>query len=448
MIHISNLSIESLETLLGHKPSAVLIILTQSPPQGLKELENYLGTNSFPFPIYFTYETPEVMDIYNYLQQQKGDQGSDTDQLQFSLSTDEKPVAKGLTQENYYGFVYEYSEALPTIALVTYYDAFSIVPELSKGMDANGSGVITILELTKYFRKLFSTSPPAYNLLLVLTSTGTLNFQGLRNWLDSEDAELQQIIGNIKFALCLDTLGKGSDLTFHVSRFPSKENEADIAKLYADFNKTSSITGTGLNYMKKKINMADSFIPWQHENFAKKKVLSATLSHLPVASTSIIDRSSLYDNKENIDIDAIERNIRFIAESLTRFLYSRDDGNLVVYSKAELTSKESIGLWAEKLGNYTRFTTKLAPGAEFPKVLKETLNELTNSTFKVQKYPVTDYTLYNTKGENLSVYKVKPAILDLYIFLGIFGYIIVLWGVIKVFGSPFVSKGEAKRKTK
>lgn len=444
VIHISKLSIDTLESILSYKPSALLIILGENQSEGLKEIESYLGTNSFPFPIYFTQETTEITSIYKELLLQKGEQSSDSDQLQFALSTDEKSVAKGLNQENFYGFVYEYSETLPTIALETNYDAFGIVPELANGMDANGSGVIAVLELAKYFRKLFTQSPPAYNLLLLVTSTGSLNHQGLRSWLDSEDAELQQLIGNIGFALCLDSLGKGKELSFHISRF-HKDTEIDAAKLYADFNNTSSLVGIPLSYTKKKVNMADPFVPWAHENFAKKKLISATLSHLSVAATSIIDKSSIYDSKANLDTESLEKNIRFIAESLTRFLYNLNDPNLVVYNKQDLTSQESINNWVETFANYTRFPTKLTPGSEFTKLLKESLSNITNTPVKTQKYQVTDYTLYNTKVETMSIYKVKPAILDLYIFIGIIGYIAVLYGVLKVFGGISFTKEKSKK---
>ena len=63
-------------------------------------------------------------------------------------------------------------------------------------------------------------------------------------------------------------------------------------------------------------------------------------------------------------------------------------------------------------------------------------------TFKVQKYPATEVTLYNSKVESLSIYKVKPAMLDLYLFLSILAYLGVLYVVIKVCRKPFISKNK------
>lgn len=50
-----------------------------------------------------------------------------------------------------YGFLYEYSEQLSTLALVTHYDSFSVVPELTQGGNNNISGVAAFFELARIF---------------------------------------------------------------------------------------------------------------------------------------------------------------------------------------------------------------------------------------------------------------------------------------------------------
>lgn len=96
--------------------------------------------------------------------------------MNFEVKTDEKYKQGRITLENMHGFIYEYSEALPTIAIVTYYDSFSIIPETTQGASDNLSGVAAFLELARIFNNLYNTSPPGYNLLFLLTSAGTLNF--------------------------------------------------------------------------------------------------------------------------------------------------------------------------------------------------------------------------------------------------------------------------------
>ena len=317
LIHESSLSPDTLESTISQKPSALLIILLQNSSIS-KEIQSFLGSTSFHFPIYFAYESPELLEVYNDLLS-TGEQTIDSDQLQFSVSADEKALLKNLQQENYYGFVYEYSESLPTIALVTYYDAFSIIPELTHGIDSNGSGVIVLLELIKLMRKLYMQNPAPYNLLFILTSSGTTGFQGLKHWLTTEEQELQQIRGGISFALCLDALGLGDELVMHVSRF-HKDGETDIINFYSQFNSTSEKNNISLQYNKKKVNMAEPFTPWQHESFAKNKIVSASLSHFANSKNGIVDHSQISDTQ--VDIDILQRNIKFIGESLVKFLYN------------------------------------------------------------------------------------------------------------------------------
>jgi hypothetical protein len=317
LVHETSLTQEILENTIALKPSALLIILSSGA--GLtREIQVYLGSNTFHFPIYFAYETAELLEVYESLLV-TGEQTIDSDQLQFSITSEEKSLVKNLQQENFYGFAYEFSENLPTIAVVTYLDAFSVVPELTKGVDSNGSGVIIALELIRLMKKVYDKSPAPYNLLFVFTSSGTTNLQGLRHWATAEESELQQIRGNILFALCLDTLGQSENLYMHVSRF-QKDGETELTNIYTQFNATAEKSDILLDYKKKKVNMADSFVPWQHEIFAKNKIVSATLSHLENSRSGIVDYSSVFDDK--LDMGILQRNIKFVAESLAKYLYN------------------------------------------------------------------------------------------------------------------------------
>ena len=168
-------------------------------------------------------------------------------------------------------------------------------------------------------RKLYMQNPAPYNLLFILTSSGTTGFQGLKHWLTTEEQELQQIRGGISFALCLDALGLGDELVMHVSRF-HKDGETDIINFYSQFNSTSEKNNISLQYNKKKVNMAEPFTPWQHESFAKNKIVSASLSHFANSKNGIVDHSQISDTQ--VDIDILQRNIKFIGESLVKFLYN------------------------------------------------------------------------------------------------------------------------------
>mmetsp|Transcript_18043 Transcript_18043/g.2945 ORF Transcript_18043/g.2945 Transcript_18043/m.2945 type:complete len:108 (+) Transcript_18043:862-1185(+) len=106
----------------------------------------------------------------------------------------------------------------------------------------------------------------------------------------------------------------------HISRFP-KETELDVIKLYQAFNSTSEATGVDLRYVKKKVNIGDPYVPWLHENFAKRRVVAATLSARGVPYTKIVESETIFDRVERADLKVLERNVKFIAESLGRFIY-------------------------------------------------------------------------------------------------------------------------------
>lgn len=72
---------------------------------------------------------------------------------------------------------------------------------------------------------------------------------------------IMQLIGKIHFALCLDSISGDGPLNAHISRHPKPE-ETEVTRFYQVMNTTSTLTGFPLTYQKKKINIADPFVPW------------------------------------------------------------------------------------------------------------------------------------------------------------------------------------------
>lgn len=77
-----------------------------------------------------------------------------------------------------------------------------------------------------------------------------------------------------------------------------------------------------LNFIKKKIYLSAKTVPWEHEQFSKKKILAATLSSNRVPINNIFNRTNIIDN--HIDKPKLKRNIKFLAESLLAFLFDYD----------------------------------------------------------------------------------------------------------------------------
>lgn len=443
VVHSTDFTIELLGSFIEQRAAGVLIIL---PPQDALHLqpkefyekwtaiEQQIGTQSYPFPVYFAWESEEILQIYQELQAKLGD----SDQLQLSVSTDEKYPIRRLNLENFQGFVFEYSESLPTFALVAHYDSFSIVPELTKGLDSNGSGVIALLTLAKLFKELGVQRAPEYNLLLLLTSGSALGFQGSTSWLQSE-GELEQVINKISYALCIDSIGSSDSLVMHISRF-HKDGETEVARFYGALNTTAELTETPLEYVKKKVNIADPYVPWEHENFSRRKVVAGTVSSLREARSTIFQHSSLFDLE--IDPHTLFKNIQYIGESLFRFLYNKEDQQRLL--RPGLLNFDYMKGLTQSFSNFTRFPTHLTPKEPFNVYLKEELKKVA-TVVTAKPFALENYALFPSKVETLTAYHVKPAILDFYIFLAVLGYIGLLCGVVKTFASFSLFKSEQKK---
>jgi hypothetical protein len=164
-----------------------------------------------------------------------------------------------------------------------------------------------------------------YNLLLVLTGGGRLNFAGARVWADQADARL---LASIELTVCLDALAAGDKLYLHVSR-PAKD--PIIGQLFnvrtsffalcvaachvigaayrhderADHHACPSprqslkvagaTAGVEVELVHKKINISDPNIAWEHEVFSRKRIPAGTISHFPQHSAALFSRSNVLD---------------------------------------------------------------------------------------------------------------------------------------------------------
>jgi hypothetical protein len=215
----------------------------------------------------------------------------------------------------------------------------------------------------------------------------------------------------------------------HISRF-HKEGEDEVIKFYSAFNTTASETSKHLSYIKKKVNMGDPYVPWQHENFARRRVVSATLSTRSTPFEKIVEYGSLFDTPQQLDTQVLRTNIQFLYEALARFIY----GESKLALNAEVVSEEDIKNWVERIGNYTYFTSKVKTGSALNNLLFSSLESYSGLTAQRKSFTLEDFTLYNSKPETLTIQRVKPAILEFYIFLAVLAYITALWGLFKVIG--------------
>ena len=105
-----------------------------------------------------------------------------------------------------------------------------------------------------------------------MTGAGNANFEGTRHWLSTTESKLE----GIEFALCLDTLGSSENLYLHISRLGSKDPNAE--HIYKTFEQVAQEMKVNFSVVHKKVNISGTYIPWQHEQFARRHVLGMTLS--------------------------------------------------------------------------------------------------------------------------------------------------------------------------
>ncbi|CAA2981339.1 Nicalin-1 [Olea europaea subsp. europaea] len=209
------------------------------------------------------------------------------------------------------------SNQLPTIAIVASYDTFGAAPALSAGSDSNGSGVVALLEIARLFSILYSNAKNRgrYNLLFGLTSGGPYNYNGTYKWLRSLDQRQRE---TIDYAICLNSIGSfDDDLWIHVSKPP--EN-AYIKQIFEGFSNVAEKLGLKVGLKHKKINISNTRVAWEHEQFSRLRVTAATLSELSVAPELLQSTGDLSDNRHFVDEASVSQSVKLVAESLARHL--------------------------------------------------------------------------------------------------------------------------------
>jgi len=314
---------------------------------------------------------------------------------------------------------------LPTIAIVAHHDSYGAAPGLANGADSNGSGVVALLEIARVFSKLYdgSRTQGSHNLLFVLTGAGKLNFAGTKQWLQNTDMRLLE---SVEFALCLDTIGSGSEaLYLHVSK-PRKEPVVDA--LYTLVEDTAKQMDIPLSIVQKKINISNDVVAWEHEQFSRKRILAATLSSRP---SSAHVSSGLFDARSRVSTPILRRNIGLVIELLAKHIYGHRQLALKL-SEGELGANLHFAeSWLEAIGNSTRmapYTQKKAALVDgFQQVLKSYTSEVS-----LQQHTIDDETIFYSNEEvTMSAFKVKPALFDVILSAVIAAYLALLVVVIQ-----------------
>ncbi|KAJ4786539.1 Nicalin [Rhynchospora pubera] len=426
----------------------------------LNQLEDLLVHAELPYPVYFAYESSTFDSLLGDIRGKNFSSQPATSTnggYKLVISTPEAKKLSPPTISNFQGWLPGQkdgdSEQLPTIAIVASYDTFGAAPALSVGSDSNGSGVAALLEIARLFSRLYSNPKTRgkYNLLFGLTSGGPYNYNGTQKWLRSFD---QRVRESIDYAICLNSVGSWeNDLWMHVSKPP--EN-VYIKEIYDGFSEVAQDMGFSINVKHKKINISNSRVAWEHEQFSRFRVTALTLSGLSAAPEFLQSTGNLHDTRKSADEKAVARTVKLVAESLARQIYGHKGKKIDIFADGSslAVNVHHIQSWLDLISQTPRVAPFLSKNNPFIAALKKELSDHTVDVHVQNEVLDGTFTFYDSTEATLNIYQVAGVTFD-FLFLMVLGsYLIVLFSflvittrglddLINIFRRPAVRKSKS-----
>jgi len=479
---IKELSVPGFRELVSNGAGGLLLLL----PRGLAgdigaaarerilQLEEELLSSEHEIPIYFAEETDELLDLYDTLAAEgEGSEAASSAfgalvagisssgyQLVVSSSTPQPVKEQGVVSVAGHLTGAGGEDQPPTIVVVAHYDTAAAAPSLATGADSNGSGVAMLLEIARLFSGLYasSRSHPAGSMVFLLSGGGKINFAGTKRWLEEHlDMDTtSDILANVQFVLCLDSLARNESLKLHVSKPPKEASPGEtFFKNLQSASESLYPEAPPVQMVHKKINLADDTLSWEHERFSIRRLPAFTLSHHSNPRTQ--ERGTLLDTVDSVSEDVLQVNSRLVAEALACSLYPRlaETGcSGQVFAGSVTPTAESLGGWLKLATAAPRHSSLLAGRqSETVRSLTAALARYTHDVTTVTATPdrrEPEFQLYDTPTAIINIYRVKPAVFDLLLSAVIGGYLSLFYllllncSSIVAFFTSLVKKEEAE----
>jgi len=324
----------------------------------------------------------------------------------------------------------------PTIAIVAHYDSAGAAPSLSFGADSNGSGVSILLELARLFSSLYSSSRthPSSTLIFLLSGGGKINYSGTKRWLEEHlDMDTtSDLLSNVDFVLCLDTLGRDDPLKLHVSKPPKEGSAGDRFLKHLNVVTNSLYGSPSVEVIHKKINLADDNLAWEHERFSIRRLPAFTLSAL--SSPQDPRRKTVLDTLTTVQPAVMKKTTRVIAEALACSLYPKFTSsgcNGQLFAGSNAPSEKTLTGWIDLVTSGPRHSSlHTGTKSDLVKSLTVALSRYIHDVVKVFTTPdkrEPEYVLYDTSSAILNIYRVKPAVFDLILSVAIGCYLGIVY---------------------
>ncbi|KAJ1530768.1 hypothetical protein ONE63_005621 [Megalurothrips usitatus] len=427
--------------------------LSDTAKQHIYNIESTMMQQDSQIPVYFTSWTPEIqsiLDNMNDMAPAPSKMGTAAEAMfsqisangyQIVLSAGHPQVRTEVNMGTIYGKLVGngHEDKLPTVVLVAHYDSFSLMTGQTFGANSNAAGVAMLLEIARLMSSLYADSRthPRYNLVFVLSAGGKVNYQGSKKWLEDQVDGENALPQDSTYVLCLDTVAGSGPLYYHVSKPPKEGSVGDrlIRSLNVVAEQEEPPSNVQLNH--KKINLAEETLAWEHERFSMKRLPAATLSSVKSHKDPI--RYSMIDVKEQLDISALARNTRIVAEALAKHIFALNAGK--VFNNQLGVEENSIEMWIDYLSSMSRSTHLLSHKAhQVVPALKDALSKYAKNvkvTYMVPDKRDPEVTFYDPISSIVNVYSVKPAIFDLILTFAIIAYLLIVYLVLQNFSTIY-----------
>ncbi|KAF7232411.1 hypothetical protein EG68_09193 [Paragonimus skrjabini miyazakii] len=386
VLSLLDASIGTLENATFHNVAGVLVVLPSHDwsrylEQHFVNFEHELLSTELAIPVYFVFEDNIITAIQKDLNERaevevRGGVMSTISNVLWS--TGHRLVVHSAPPSrldhafviNVEGYLRSSAEQnLPVIVVCAHYDALSAIPSLSHGADANGSGVVALLELARIFAHIFGSSGtrPKYDLVFLLSGGGNYNYVGSKRWIDQISKETNGLafMDSVAYVICLEGLGSSqfaNALFAHLSRPPKHGSFSH--QFLRNVNLSSVLHWGNVSFavdtpshpsfvypVHKKINLNEDFLSWEHERFSAYRFSGVTLSSWPSHHVANQMRHRSFDGgpvfrtitcngkqttrrcfRGTVCPSVLARNTRIVAEALFRTVFEIEDVQAVLHT--------------------------------------------------------------------------------------------------------------------
>lgn len=180
-----------------------------------------------------------------------------------------------------------------------------------------------------------------------------------------------------------------------------------------------------IEYKKKKVFLSEKFVPWEHEQFSKKKILAATFSSNENPPMNNFNRTSLMDTSINKEI--LKRNIKLIAETLLGFLFEFSNQNITIFRDEDsIIDNLHIDYLVDYFGKVSRTPLNIQKGSQINSYLYSFISSYLQKPLR-QSVEYKEQRFFDTNSGVIKIYTVKSKLIDLYILVTILVYLLLLY---------------------